>query len=44
MELAMVGLGKMGANMAVRLLLNALEGDTTLFTRSDGIEAAWRHH
>jgi glucose-6-phosphate 1-dehydrogenase len=25
-----------------RLLLNALEGDATLFTRSDGIEAAWR--
>lgn len=24
------------------LLLNALEGDATLFTRSDGIEAAWR--
>ncbi len=24
------------------LLLNALEGDPTLFTRSDGIEAAWR--
>ena len=25
-----------------RLLLNALEGDATLFTRSDGIEAAWK--
>ena len=25
-----------------RLLLNALEGDAALFTRSDGIEAAWR--
>ena len=25
-----------------RLLLNALEGDATLFTRSDGIEAAWQ--
>jgi glucose-6-phosphate 1-dehydrogenase len=24
------------------LLLNALEGDATLFTRSDGIEAAWQ--
>ena len=24
------------------LLLNALEGDATLFTRSDGIEAAWK--
>jgi glucose-6-phosphate 1-dehydrogenase len=24
------------------LLLNALDGDATLFTRSDGIEAAWR--
>jgi len=24
------------------LLLNVLEGDATLFTRSDGIEAAWR--
>ena len=42
MELAMIGLGKMGANMAVRLLLNVLEGDATLFTRSDGIEATWR--
>ena len=25
-----------------RLLLNAMEGDATLFTRSDGIEAAWQ--
>lgn len=25
-----------------RLLLNALEGDATLFTRSDGIETAWQ--
>jgi glucose-6-phosphate 1-dehydrogenase len=25
-----------------RLLLDALEGDATLFTRSDGIEAGWR--
>ena len=25
-----------------RLLLEALEGDATLFTRSDGIEAAWK--
>jgi glucose-6-phosphate 1-dehydrogenase len=25
-----------------RLLLNALEGEATLFTRSDDIESAWR--
>jgi glucose-6-phosphate 1-dehydrogenase len=25
-----------------RLLLNALTGDASLFTRADGIEAAWR--
>jgi glucose-6-phosphate 1-dehydrogenase len=25
-----------------RLLLNAIEGDATLFTRSDGIESAWK--
>jgi len=41
-ELAMIGLGKMGAKMVVRFLLNALEGDATLLTRRDGIEAVWR--
>ena len=25
-----------------RLLLDAIQGDASLFTRSDGIEAAWR--
>jgi len=35
-------LAMVGMEPPASLLLNVLEGDATLFTRSDGIEAAWR--
>ena len=39
---ALVSFGASGDPMAERLLVDAMEGDATLFAREDGVEATWR--